>query len=301
MAEVDLLEIAEELYALPLADFTPSRDARAKRLSKDDKDAAKRVKALRKPSTAAWVVNLLVRLDTEQVDQVLGIGDALREAQAGMDAAQLRELTKQRRQLTAAVTTRARALARERGLRVTESVAEQVEATLTAAMIDTGAAAAVRSGLLVTHLETTGFGEFDVTGAVAVAEAIGHQATPADKTLHVVPASAEDDTEGLDEAALERARERLAGAEEALSEAAHAADAHRADVDRLQARSLQVQAELEELRRRLAELEATAEEVDDELGEAEDALVLAQADVDEATQLRDQARSALQELTGETS
>lgn len=289
----DLLEIAEELYGLPLGEFTPARDARAKELKRKD------VKALRKPSTAAWVVNLLVRLDTEQVDQVLAIGVALREAQEGMDAAQLRELTKQRRQLTAAVTTRARALARERGLRVTESVAEQVESTLTAAMVDEGAAAAVRSGLLVTHLAATGIGELDVTGAVAVPEALGHQARPADKTLHVVPEPpGEDEAEGPDESALEDARERLAEAEEALAEAVRAADAHRADVERLQARSLQVQAELEELRRRLAELEATAEEVDDELGEAEEALELAQADVTEATEARDEARSALEWLTG---
>ena len=28
----DLLEVADELYGLPLADFTPARDARAKEL-----------------------------------------------------------------------------------------------------------------------------------------------------------------------------------------------------------------------------------------------------------------------------
>ena len=65
----ELLEIADELYGLPLAEFTPARDARAKELK--GTDLAPRVKALRKPSTAAWVVNLLMRRETEQVDQVL--------------------------------------------------------------------------------------------------------------------------------------------------------------------------------------------------------------------------------------
>ena len=107
MADLELLEIADELYALPLGDFTPARDARAKELK--GTDLAGPVKALKKPSLAAWVVNLLVRRDADQVDQVLSLGAALREAAAGMDGDELRNLTKQRRQLTAAVTTGARA------------------------------------------------------------------------------------------------------------------------------------------------------------------------------------------------
>ena len=34
----DLLQIADELYGLPLPEFTPARDARAKELGKGDKD-----------------------------------------------------------------------------------------------------------------------------------------------------------------------------------------------------------------------------------------------------------------------
>ena len=86
MAEAPLLTIADELYALTLPEFTPARDARAKELKATDKELARSVKALKKPSVAAWVVNLLVRRETEQVDQVLTVGEALREAQAWMSA-----------------------------------------------------------------------------------------------------------------------------------------------------------------------------------------------------------------------
>src|SRR5688572_11126459 len=72
-----LLEIADNLYALALGDFTPARDARAKELK--GTELAAPVKALRKPSLAAWVVNLLVRRDAAQVTQVLDLGTALRE------------------------------------------------------------------------------------------------------------------------------------------------------------------------------------------------------------------------------
>ena len=89
MAERDdlteqLLGLAERLYGLPLAEFTPARDALVKQHK--GTDLAPRLKALRKPSTAAWVVDLLVRHETEQVEQVLQVGSALREAQASMSA-----------------------------------------------------------------------------------------------------------------------------------------------------------------------------------------------------------------------
>ena len=109
----ELLEIADELYGLSLPEFTPARDARAKELK--GTPLAAQVKALRKPSTAAWVVNLLVRRETEQVEQVLAVGAALREAQASMSGDELRALTRQRRQLTAAVTTQARGSRRTPG------------------------------------------------------------------------------------------------------------------------------------------------------------------------------------------
>ncbi len=124
MSEATLLEIADSLYAGPLGDFTASRDAEAKAIIKDsgDRELAARVKALKKPSLAAWVVNLLVRREGDQIAEVLKVAEGLRAAQTAMDGDQLRALTRQRRQLTAAVTTRARALAAEDGVRVTSSV-----------------------------------------------------------------------------------------------------------------------------------------------------------------------------------
>ena len=122
-----VLAEADVLYGLLPADFTAARDARAKELRSSGEDSgaelSARVKKLRKPSVAAWVLNLLVRREAGQVDEVLAVGRALRDAAQDLDAAALRELTTQRRQLTAAVTTRARRLARESGHKVTEAVA----------------------------------------------------------------------------------------------------------------------------------------------------------------------------------
>lgn len=285
-----LLEIAEELYGLPPADFTPAREARVRELR--GTPLAADVKALRKPSTAAWVVDLLVRLETEQVDQMLGVGAALRAAQEGLDAAQLRALTGQRRQLTAAMTLRARALARERGLRVTDAVAEQVEATLTAAMVDEGAAAAVRSGLLVSAMLATGFSQVDAGAAVACPAALGYVAGPAPRELHAVPTTAP----GAAAAARRTAEREIAEARTGAKQARGARDRAHRRLGELQARALQVQAELEDLRRRLADLEDTAQRVDDDLVEAEDDHERAARAADAADQQLRTAEDALADL-----
>ncbi|WP_341928037.1 hypothetical protein [Nocardioides psychrotolerans] len=294
----ELLAVADELYALTLAEFTPARDARAKQLKGSDLGTA--VKTLKKPSLAAWVVNLLVRRDPDQVDQVLTVGAALREAAAAMSGEQLRALTRQRRQVTAAVTQQARSLASEAGVKVTQAVADQVEATLTAAMLDERCSQAVRSGLLVTAITTTGVDEVDLGGAVALPGALGFEASPvaspdpdapaagARPDLHVVPdPEAEEKARAAAQEALDEAEDEVRTARSAYEETVSAQS-------ELEARSMQLQAEIDELKRRLADLEASADEVDDELGDAEEARTEAYAELEEATATRDAAAAELE-------
>jgi hypothetical protein len=74
-------EAADRLYGLPLEDFVPERDARARELRKaGEKDAAAQVAKLPKPSQVAWAANQLAR---GGVDELLQAGEALREAQLG--------------------------------------------------------------------------------------------------------------------------------------------------------------------------------------------------------------------------
>lgn len=289
------MQIADELYALPLAEFTAARDGLA-REHKSDRELATRIKALKKPSVAAWVVNLLVRRDPDQVTQVLDVGSALREAQTSLEADDLRALTRQRRQLTSAVTTQARRLAREEGHQVTPAVAEQVEATLTAAMLDEGAAAAVRGGLLVAGLAATGVDAVDAAAAVAVPEALGFTATPraapapTPPDLHVVP------DPDADAKAVAAAEERVANSRAAHDRAADELADAQADVDRLEARSMQLQGEIDEVRNRLAELESSLEETGEELGDAEDVREEAQQAAEAAAAQLSEAESALASL-----
>lgn len=283
---MSLLEEAEALYGLALGEFTVARDERAKALKAEDAELAKAVKALRKPSLAAWVLNLLVRREPDQVAQLVSVGAALRDAAASLDAAQLRALTAQRRQLTAAVTTVARRHALAEGQKVTESVAEEVEGTLTAAMVAGPAAEALQSGLLVRAFSTTGVDDLDVSAYVAVPEAIGHVASSVPTTLHAVPDPSEAERKREAKRALATADRELKIARDAL---ARAEVRHRG----AQAQALQVESELDELRRRLAELESREEEAHANVERSETALEAARDEVAAAEEARDDAAARL--------
>jgi hypothetical protein len=72
------------LYELPLADFTAARKALAKRHREaGDRESAKRVEGLAKPTVAAWTLNQLVRHDRPLVTAVLAAIDRQRDLQLG--------------------------------------------------------------------------------------------------------------------------------------------------------------------------------------------------------------------------
>jgi hypothetical protein len=304
-----LLDIAEELYGLEPGEFTGTRNQWAKQ-TKTEGDAAlaKRVTELRKPSTAAWVVNLLMRHQGDQMTQLLDLGASLRQAQADLDGDALRELARQRRQLTTAVTRQGRDLAGELGHRLTEAVADQVQGTLHAAMVDEDAAAAVRSGLLVSHLTSTGVDHADVVDAVAVPEAIGLTARPRARSSRPAPAKRAELSVVPEPAELEKEREQerreaeRREAERAVQVALAAADAAgkklrkaKKRVEKVQARTLQAADELEGARRRVAELEHELESLDDAAVEADERRDAAEERYADAQEALDRARAALDE------
>ena len=59
---MDINEVTDELYGLEPADFVEIRTARAKQARADgDRALANKIAALRRPTTVAWMVNILAR------------------------------------------------------------------------------------------------------------------------------------------------------------------------------------------------------------------------------------------------
>lgn len=313
MTDDRVLTVAADLYGLGPGEFTAARNEAAGRLKESgERGLADRVKALRKPTAAAWVVNLLVRHRAEEMAQVLDLGASLRQAQADLDGDALRELARQRRRLIAAVAGDGRQLARDRGQRVSEAVLRQVQETLHAAMIDTDAEAAVRTGLLVDALSATGVGGLKVATAVADHTALGGGGAPPGAAggrggLSVVPdvgaqAAGPDPEEQRRKerrAARAEAKRAVDAAETAARSAGKEVASWERKVDDLQARTLQVNGEIDELRRRIDELEDRLDRLDDKAEAAREAREEAAATQAQAEQDLADARARLEDLADE--
>ena len=168
---MDIAAVADELYGLPPDQFTASRNQRAKASKADgDLELGAQVAALRRPSTAAWVVNQLARHRRDELGQLIELGTALREAHLDLKAERLRALSDQRHRVIAALAAAGRTLAAERGHAVSEAVRQEVEQTLEAALADPVAGQAVSSGRLVSGLSYAGLGE---AGAAVAADPMG--------------------------------------------------------------------------------------------------------------------------------
>src|SRR4051795_4094241 len=91
-----------ELYAGPPDAFVERRKELAKQLrSSGDKAGAAEVAKMRRPSRAAWALNLVVVQDSDSFGQLLDVGRQLEAVQRGEggSAADLRRLASERREL----------------------------------------------------------------------------------------------------------------------------------------------------------------------------------------------------------
>jgi hypothetical protein len=155
------LTLERDLYALPPERFVAARDEAVARARADgDRALAARIRALRRPTVAAWLVNLLALHRPEQVGELLELGTQLREAQDRRSGERMRELSSRRRAAIAALVGQARRLAIDAGRQPRDALPlAEVEATLGAAVADEKVAEAVRAGRLTKPVGYAGFGE----------------------------------------------------------------------------------------------------------------------------------------------
>ncbi len=161
----DLDAIADIVYRLSPGEFTAVRNAQAAEARCNGRrELADAVRALRRPSTAAWAVNVLARDAADELDRLIELRSQLQVARSRDE---LRALASERRRLVGALLQRAATLARERGRPLNESLLREIDDTVEAALADPAAGRAVRTGRLVRSLRHSGFGPVDLVGATA--------------------------------------------------------------------------------------------------------------------------------------
>lgn len=210
--EGDVEAALDELYALPPSDFVARREelAAAARTAKRADDA-RRIRAARRPTLAAWAANLLRRSRPDEAERFLELGRALREAHATLDPSGLKELSAQRRRIVSELSRQAAGLAREAGHPLSDAVQRDVETTLRAVLADPEAADLWAGGRVESVLTPPSGFPSDTTGAQGTAR----KAPRAPARTPSVPARKKDE---LAERRAER-QQRLARAREAAREA----------------------------------------------------------------------------------
>lgn len=252
--------VIDELYAGDPAQFVARRDEAAKAArSAGDRGSAAAIKALRRPSVGAWYVNVAVRAGLISLHEWLKLGERLRAAQAAGDFAAVRAASGERAPLEQRVVSDLTAHLAAAGVAATASGVEEVRTTLRAALADESAADAVRAARLSRPLEYAGFGEVDMSAALAAMAGAG---APGGATGTDAKGS---DAKGSD------GKESAAGtdAEPDVDEADAAAD-------RARVRRERAQAELESARRSLANAEASERAAERRADQARRALAAAE-------------------------
>jgi hypothetical protein len=142
----------DALYDAAPAGFTKERDALAKRLKADgDAAASARVKALRKPTAIAYVLNQLSRRHPEELAELVDVGRALARAQRkalrGEPGHDLRDAIGKQRAVVAALTTQTASVMKELGL-AADAHLDAIARALQAALVDPAVGEQLEEGRL---------------------------------------------------------------------------------------------------------------------------------------------------------
>jgi hypothetical protein len=266
----------DALYALPSGEFVAARDELAARLKREgERDESGRVKALRRPTVAAWAVNQLVRRHSSEVDELLAAGDELRKAQrralsgVASGGSALRQAGDRRRKALRDLVGPAEGLLEEEGHGATGTI-DAIQATLEAASTDEETGRIVRQGRLSKELPPpSGFGAVEGLSLVVTPEEEPKElgkATPRkrsrageDEAARRAQARAERDHARTEARQSEREAER---ARKAAQRAAEAAIKAQEEADRAQEAA-------ERTRRRAREMAAAAREAGEAAAKAD--------------------------------
>jgi hypothetical protein len=229
---------ADDLYALPLDEFTRARNELAKRL----KDPS--IRELKKPSVSAWAANQLARKREVDVRRLLRAGERLEQAQRGIvgggGQGAFAEAQQEERDAVRRLRGEAAQILQEAGHPASDATLERVAGTLHAAAATEDGRTALRSGRLTEDLEPLGFGAFQGLAPKTAGRRPRPRAAPAPRPNRQLEKA---------RAELAAAREEAEATEKEAKNAEREADRARRAADRAADRLARLEARVKELRR----------------------------------------------------
>jgi hypothetical protein len=256
---VDLDTAADELYAVSPDDFIERRQQLvAEARQEGNREIATQIGKLRRPTRSAWLINLLAREESDNINALFELGAALQQAQQRMAGDELRQLSAERRKTVDALARRAVELGRQQGYEAPDGASQEVGQTLQSALGDREIADLVRAGHLTQAVTYGGFGPTDLASALGASLPTKAPSRPEKQAEAPQPAPKRD-------AKQRREAEKAASeARELATEARQAAESAEEEAEAATQRADDLADQVESLRTQLRQTEAAEREARDE-------------------------------------
>jgi hypothetical protein len=289
----------DALYDLRPGEFVAARDALARQVRRaGDREQAERIKALQRPSAAAWAVNQLARREPEWTQALTTAGRRMADAHTALledgDREGWRKASQEAREAIERLVRLAEGLLREERGSVSNQLREQVRDTLQAAATDPAARELVAAGRLTRELRPPG-GLPDVPiggGRFTRPSGTGPRGTAARSRPRAAPTPTPTPTTAKPTtgAAAEReARTARRAAERDARAQLRRAEKERASAEVVAERAQQALVRAQKAREAAAEELATAQQADAQRAAELEAAQAAQADAQALLEAREQA------------
>ena len=253
----------DELFRMPLAEFTSARNALAARLKKSGRgDDAELVKALTKPPISAWAVNQLYWQHRAAFEKLTDSGERFHKAQSSRSAgkvADLRFALDARREALTQLSDLATSLLESAGHNAAPETIRRITTTLEAISVYASRTDAPRPGRLTHDVDPPGF---ESLGSFTGAGVTEKPAKPGKATTAQAPSSTVNKTKPLQDARkLEAMRKaKIAAAKVSLQEAKRSLNQARDKEQRLKAAQKKAQTEAHAAEQRLEKAKAASED-----------------------------------------
>jgi hypothetical protein len=289
----------DELFTLPLAEFTSARNALAARLKKAGRgDDAELVKSLTKPPISAWTVNQLYWKHRAAFEQLIESGVRFHKAQSSRTAgkvADMRFALDARREALTQLSDLATSVLEDAGHNAAPETIHRITTTLEAISVYASRSDAPRPGRLTADVDPPGFeslGSF--TGGLNEKPPSKVAAAPKPPTSTGKAKAAQDAVK------LEAARKsKIAAAKVSLQEAKRALNQARDKEQRLKAAQKKAEAEAHAAEQRLEKAQAGLEEATKRLRSVIVEVKKATRSVEEAERSVEEVSEELEQAFGE--
>jgi hypothetical protein len=285
----------DDLFQLPLDEFTAARNALAAQLKKAGRgDEADKVKGLPKPPVSAWAVNQLYWQHRQAFDRLLAAGERFRKGQAAQLAGKsgdLREPLEARREALSALTKLASNVLQQAGHNPSPDTMRRVMTTLEALATYGPNPEAPPAGRLTDDVDPPGF-----EAIAALIPRSGRGESSASGPTRVIPFRQKRESRGpkktkqtpeeLKKQQEEERKTQLAAAKAALQEAERTLRAARRAAKQAEAALKKAAARAKEAEKAKAEIETQVEKASAEADETRQ----------EARRVASEAENAAQEV-----